>query len=86
MSMLARAQGCVLGALIGESAGATLEFLGRKPTEDELDRALAMTEGGVFRVASGQIVDGGEQTLTLALALSNFWGAIQTRGGSPGAV
>ena len=69
MSMIERAQGCLLGALIGDAAGATLEFLGRKPTEDELDRALAMTGGGVFRLAPGQITDDGELTLALAHAL-----------------
>lgn len=68
MSMLDRAQGCLLGALIGDATGATLEFLGRKPTEDDLDRALAMTGGGVFRLAPGQITDDGELTLALALA------------------
>lgn len=69
MSMLDRAQGCLLGALIGDAAGATLEFLGRKPTEDDLHRALAMTGGGVFRLAPGQITDDGELTLALAHAL-----------------
>lgn len=75
MSMIDRAQGCLLGALIGDAAGATLEFLGRKPTEDDLDRALAMTGGGVFRVAPGQITDDGELTLALAHALIDGEGA-----------
>ena len=69
MSMLDRAQGCLLGALIGDATGATLEFLGRKPTEDDLDQALTMTGGGVFRLAPGQITDDGELTLALAHAL-----------------
>ncbi|WP_374639467.1 ADP-ribosylglycohydrolase family protein [Hydrogenophaga sp.] len=69
MSMIDRAQGCLLGALIGDAAGATLEFLGRRPTEEDLDRALAMSGGGVFRLAPGQITDDGELTLALAHAL-----------------
>lgn len=38
MSMLDRAQGCLLGALIGDATEATLELLGCKPTEDDLVR------------------------------------------------
>lgn len=75
MNMIDRAQGCLLGALIGDAAGATLEFLGRKPTGQDLDRALAMTGGGVFRVAPGQITDDGELTLALAHALIDGEGA-----------
>lgn len=71
MSMIDRAQGCLLGALIGDAAGATLEFLGRRPTEEDLGRALAMSGGGVFRLAPGQITDDGELTLALAHALTD---------------
>lgn len=75
MSMIDRAQGCLLGALIGDAAGATLEFLGRRPTEEDLDRALAMSGGGVFRLAPGQITDDDELTLALAHALIDGNGA-----------
>lgn len=63
------AQGCLVGCFVGDSAGARLEFLGRKPGDTELDDALAMKGGGVFRVAPGQITDDGELTLALARAL-----------------
>lgn len=63
------AQGCLVGALVGDSAGARLEFLGHSPNDMELDEALAMKGGGVFRVAPGQITDDGELTLALARAL-----------------
>lgn len=63
------AQGCLVGAFVGDSAGARLEFLGRKPGETELDEALAMKGGGVFQVAPGQVTDDGELTLALARAL-----------------
>lgn len=65
------AQGCLLGALVGDAAGARLEFLGRKPTELELADALAMKGGGVLRVAPGQVTDDGELTLALAHALGD---------------
>ncbi|MDO8905966.1 ADP-ribosylglycohydrolase family protein [Hydrogenophaga sp.] len=67
--MVKLAQGCLLGALVGDAAGARLEFLGRKPTEAELTDALAMKGGGVLRVAPGQVTDDGELTLALARAL-----------------
>lgn len=63
------AQGCLLGAFVGDAAGARLEFLGRTPTEVELADALAMKGGGVLRVAPGQVTDDGELTLALAHAL-----------------
>ena len=63
------AQGCLLGAFIGDAAGARLEFLGRRPSERELADALAMKGGGVLRVAPGQITDDGELTLAMARAL-----------------
>jgi len=62
-------RGSVLGALIGDAAGATLEFLGRRPTADEVEQALCLPGGGVWRVAPGQITDDGEMTLALYRAL-----------------
>ncbi|MCP5424552.1 MAG: ADP-ribosylglycohydrolase family protein [Gammaproteobacteria bacterium] len=64
------ALGCLLGACVGDAAGATLEFLGHQPTPDEVDKAVRMPGGGVLRVAPGQITDDGELTLCLARALS----------------
>jgi ADP-ribosyl-[dinitrogen reductase] hydrolase len=63
-------RGCLLGALIGDAAGATLEFLGRKPAEADVDRALRMVGGGPLRTAPGQITDDGELMLCLARALA----------------
>jgi len=64
------AQGCLVGAFVGDSAGARLEFLGQQPDNAQLDDALAMKGGGVFRLAPGQITDDGELTLALARALA----------------
>jgi len=63
-------RGCVLGALIGDAAGATLEFIGRKPDRDDVERALAMVGGGHWRTAPGQVTDDGEMTLCLVRALA----------------
>lgn len=73
------AQGCLAGAFVGDSAGAGLEFLGHRPDDAELDDAFAMTGGGVFRVAPGQVADDGELALALARALvgdqrTGLWG------------
>lgn len=68
--LIDHARGCLIGALTGDAAGATLEFIGRKPSEGEVIRALSMCGGGVFRVAPGQITDDGELILALARAIS----------------
>jgi ADP-ribosyl-[dinitrogen reductase] hydrolase len=65
------ALGCLLGALVGDAAGATLEFIHRKPSSGEVLNAMKMPGGGVIEVAPGQITDDGELTLCLAQALSN---------------
>lgn len=64
------AKGCLLGALVGDAAGATLEFLQHDPTPKEIDWAMSMPGGGNLQVAPGQITDDGELTLCLALALA----------------
>ncbi|NET61262.1 MAG: ADP-ribosylglycohydrolase family protein [Symploca sp. SIO2E6] len=68
------AMGCLLGALVGDAAGATLEFLGHKPTQQEANRAMMMPGGGIWKVAPGQITDDGELTLCLAQALTKSQG------------
>src|SRR5262245_3664460 len=65
------ALGCLLGACIGDAAGATLEFLGRVPSQEEVLRAMTMPGGGFFKLAPGQITDDGELTICLARALSS---------------
>ena len=61
--------GAVIGALVGDAAGGVLEFLGRRPTRQEIDHAMTFPGGGVFDLASGQFTDDGEMTMTLINAL-----------------
>lgn len=69
MTIESLAQGCLLGAFVGDAAGARLEFLGRQPRPSEVAAALQMLGGGVLAVAPGQVTDDGELTLALARAL-----------------
>jgi ADP-ribosylglycohydrolase len=64
-----RALGALLGACIGDAAGAVLEFMGRKPTHEDVRSALTMPGGGVWGVSPGQITDDGELMLCLTQAL-----------------
>ncbi|MEN8215805.1 MAG: ADP-ribosylglycohydrolase family protein [Pseudomonadota bacterium] len=64
------ALGSFLGACVGDAAGAKLEFIGHKPSIDEVKQAMTMPGGGVWRVAPGQITDDSELALCLAQALA----------------
>lgn len=70
MNMQDAALGCLIGACSGDAAGATLKFIGRRPTHAEVESALKMPGGGVWSVALGQITDDGELTLCLAHGLA----------------
>lgn len=63
------ARGCLLGSLIGDATGAKLEFIGHRPTDQEVSEAMTMPGGGVWGMASGQITDDGELALALGRAL-----------------
>jgi len=65
-----RALGSVVGALIGDAAGGTFEFMGRPPTLKEAQAALDLPGGGVFDLAPGQFTDDGEMTMALLGALA----------------
>lgn len=62
----------MLGALVGDAAGATLEFCHKEITEKMALKAMLMPGGGAIRVGPGQITDDGELTLTLWRALTSF--------------
>ena len=42
-------EGAILGALVGDAAEATLEFIGRAPTPGEAEDAMWMTGDGPWR-------------------------------------
>ncbi|TMW66514.1 hypothetical protein Poli38472_004279 [Pythium oligandrum] len=63
------AYGAFLGVLCGDAAGATLEFARGKITNKDVERAMRMPGGGVFRVGKGQITDDSELALSLARGL-----------------
>lgn len=62
----------LLGALVGDAAGATLEFCNTIITEEMALAAMRMPGGGPIRVGPGQITDDGELTLTLWQSLNSF--------------
>ena len=64
------ALGSLLGACIGDAAGAVLEFMGCAPTAADVDHALTMPGGGVWQVAPGQVTDDCELSICLARALA----------------
>jgi len=65
------ARGALLGAFVGDAAGATLEFIRRIPTGEDVDHAISLVGGGVWGTAPGQITDDGELSLSLAQALAD---------------
>lgn len=56
---------CLLGALVGDAAGSTLEFCHEDITKEKAQRAMTMLGGGCIRVGPGQITDDGELALSL---------------------
>ena len=65
-----RRVGAVLGALVGDAAGAVLEFCPGKITRNAANKAMHMPGGGSLNVGPGQITDDGELTLALLGAIS----------------
>lgn len=63
------ATGAVLGALVGDAAGAVLEFFSGEIGPADVEHALTLPGGGVWRVAPGQVTDDGELTMSLLRAL-----------------
>lgn len=62
--------GAIVGALVGDAAGAHLEFHRGSITEELAIKAMNMPGGGVLGLAPGQITDDGELTLALLSSLS----------------
>lgn len=62
----------MLGALVGDAAGAILEFMDSPPTEKQVEHAMKMPGGGRMRVGRGQVTDDGELTMTLWQCLTEY--------------
>lgn len=60
---MSAAGGAILGALVGDAAGAMLGFSSGPIAADDVDQALSMVGRGPHRVAPGQITDDGEMAL-----------------------
>jgi ADP-ribosyl-[dinitrogen reductase] hydrolase len=61
----------MIGALVGDAAGATLEFYHGEITEEKALAAMKMPGGGAHRVGPGQITDDGELALSLWRGLTD---------------
>jgi ADP-ribosyl-[dinitrogen reductase] hydrolase len=66
----------MLGAFVGDAAGAILEFCRIEITEEMALEAMKMPGGGIMDVGPGQITDDGELTLTLWNSLNVCNGTI----------
>jgi ADP-ribosyl-[dinitrogen reductase] hydrolase len=61
--------GSILGALIGDAWGSSLEFYSRKITREDVLEAKKLLGGGVFGLAPGQYTDDGEMIAALLNAI-----------------
>ena len=61
----------IMGAFIGDSAGAVLEFFRGKIKRKDVDKALEFEGGGALRVEPGQITDDSEMALCLMRGILN---------------
>ena len=59
------ARGCILGAFVGDAAGAVLEFYHKEITEEDVQMALTFPGGGALEVQPGQITDDSEMAMSL---------------------
>lgn len=64
-----RILGCLIGGMVGDATGATLEFAKKFITDDDVSYALTVPGEGPFWIASGQITDDSELMLALLTAL-----------------
>lgn len=60
------AVGALLGAAVGDAAGAPLECLSLKPTAEQVAWALTFPGGGVWAIAPGQVTDDTELSIAQA--------------------
>ena len=66
-----RAYGAVIGAFVGDAAGAVLEFNKRRISEEDVEWALRMEGGGENDMGGGQITDDSEMAMCIMHGLSD---------------
>lgn len=66
-AQLDRAQGALLGVMVADAAGASLEGLDRQPTAKEVEQACLLQKS---RFPAGGVSDDSELTIALALSLA----------------
>ncbi len=70
--MLDRAQGCLLGQLVGDSLGSQVEFLSEKEISRKYPLGVRdLQDGGTWNLIAGQPTDDSEMALLLARMLVN---------------
>jgi ADP-ribosyl-[dinitrogen reductase] hydrolase len=65
------AQGCILGALLGDAIGAHIEFISN-PTGGQIDEACRLPGGGRWGLSRGQVTDDGELTLACMRGIMQY--------------
>lgn len=63
--MTYRAHGSIVGAFVGDAAGAYLDNYRGEITVDLVKKALAFPGGGLFELGPGQITDDSEMAMCL---------------------
>lgn len=72
------AMGSVVGAFVGDAAGAVLEFFGQKIKHEDVERALTFPGGGAFRWGKGELTDDSEMALSLLNSLLETKGKVSS--------
>lgn len=71
--LLARARGCLLGQMVGDALGTTVEFSSAAAIRARYPQGLrSVVGGGPFQVRPGQVTDDTELALALARSLAAF--------------
>lgn len=72
-AVLSRAQGCLLGQLIGDSLGSLVEFKGPEEIHRRYPEGVRdMADGGTWNTIAGQPTDDSEMALLLARSLASL--------------
>ncbi|HEX5476326.1 MAG TPA: inositol monophosphatase family protein [Burkholderiales bacterium] len=75
---VARAAGCLLGQVIGDSLGSRVEFKGAAEIAREFPQGVReLADGGVYRLIAGQPTDDSEMALALARSLVRHRGFVR---------